>query len=148
MLPPVSNLVEHHSFCQSLFFEVARCGPRENYTSIHCPFAGITRIRFKGSMADRKPSSQPGPFPAPLSKILNDSGRYLRCAASNLNCCHAVSLKKYLGHCGQLGSCGLGLKSNSSSIPILRDSSRDVRMMLGNLTSSGISTIPTAYGAM
>jgi hypothetical protein len=89
----------------------------------------------------RKPSSQPGPIPAPLSNLQRLPTIFNVCP---LDSRQAVSLKKYLGHCGQLGSCGLGLKSNSSSIPILRDSSLDVRIMLGNLTSSGISTIPTA----
>ena len=61
---------------------------------------------------------------------------------------HSVSLKKYRGQLGHPPSCGLGLKSASSCIPIFRSSSLAVRMMLGILTPSGISTIPTAYGVM
>src|SRR2546425_12955924 len=60
---------------------------------------------------------------------------------------HSVSLKKYRGQFGHPPSCGLGLKSASSCIPIFRSSSL-ARMMLGILTPSGISTIPTAYGVM
>src|SRR6266699_511141 len=61
---------------------------------------------------------------------------------------HSVSLKKYRGQLGHPPSCGLGLKSASSCIPIFRSSGLDVLIMLGILTPSGISTIPTAYGVM
>src|SRR5216117_734912 len=108
----------------------------------HPPSAGITRIRFKGSMAT-KPSSQPGLIPAPRRENACELG-YLSAGPKDSVVDHSVSLKKYRGHCGQPDSWGLGLKSTSSSIPIFRDSSLDVRMILGTLTPSGISTIPTA----